>query len=72
MDGMTVKELFHECARMIQLGHGDRVVQICNDDEGNGYHTLFYSFADVKDNAEIIECCELHDDYKPDEVVLLG
>ena len=70
--GMTVKELFHACAEQIRLGNEDRIVQISNDDEGNGYHTLFYTFAKTEDNAEIISICELHDDYKPDEVALLG
>lgn len=71
--GMTVADLFHACAEQMQKGLGGRIVQITNDDEGNGYHTLFFTFSPVSDNATAIEDGLLHDDgYMPDEIILLG
>ena len=72
MDGMTVEELFHACAEEMQKGHGGRIVQITTDDEGNGDHTLFFTFSPVSDNATAIEDGLLHDNFMPDQIVLLG
>lgn len=46
---------------------------ITSDDEGNGYHGLFYQFTD--DVNEIKECYDadlFHDNVNPEEFVLLG
>lgn len=71
--GMTVEELFHACAEEMQKGNGGRIIQITTDDEGNGYHTLFFTFSPVDQNADAIEDGLLHDSgYMPDEIILLG
>jgi len=41
---LTVKELADACNKQIAKGNGDRVIMISNDDEGNGYHYLWYEF----------------------------
>ena len=70
---MTVKELRDQCNLMIKLGHGKKEIWISNDDEGNGYHMLFYPF--LYNTKEIKECFEysctiFHDDIN--NVVILG
>ena len=71
--GMTVEELFHACAEEMQKGNGGRIIQITTDDEGNGYHTLFFTFSPLSDNASAIEDGPLHDDGSmPDQIILLG
>ena len=69
--GLTVKELAYACNIQIAKGNGDKHILITTDDEGNGYHTLFYTF---QDNSEDIEyALEIeHDNHTADEVVLLG
>ena len=42
---LTVKELAKLCQDEIKRGHGDCSVMISDDDEGNGYHYLWYSFS---------------------------
>lgn len=49
MKPLTIKELAVECAKQIGKGNGDKVIMISDDDEGNGYHYLWYSFTTVKD-----------------------
>lgn len=44
MNALKVKELFKLCAKEIEKGNEDKVIMISNDDEGNGYHYLWYSF----------------------------
>ncbi len=46
--GITVKQLKELCEKQIKKGNGDKHILISNDDEGNGFHTLFYDFADNK------------------------
>ena len=50
--GLTVNQLFALCAEQIKKGNGNKHIIISNDDEGNGYHTLFYSFTDDKEANE--------------------
>lgn len=44
MKELTVKDLYLECKKQMNLGNGDRVIMISDDDEGNGYHYVYYSF----------------------------
>lgn len=39
----TVKQLYEELGELIKAGHGDRALVISDDNEGNGYHGMFYS-----------------------------
>ena len=41
---MTVKDLKMHCDNIIAEGYGDYSVIISDDEEGNGYHDLFYPF----------------------------
>lgn len=41
---MTVKELKAFCDNLVAEGYGDYSVIISDDEEGNGYHDLFYPF----------------------------
>ena len=42
--GITVIDLYLECAKQIKAGNGKKHILITTDDEGNGYHELFFSF----------------------------
>ena len=71
MDGITVKDLKKFCEDAIKNGHGNKTVLISCDDEGNGYHTLFFEF--ITDKETINQCAYLfHDMNNPNDVVLLG
>lgn len=45
---ITVKELAKYCKEVIEKGGGDRKILISADDEGNGYHELFFGFTGAK------------------------
>lgn len=42
----TIKELKKACENEISKGNGDKIIMISKDDEGNGWHYLFYGFVD--------------------------
>ena len=72
---MTVKELMIECDRLVKKGMGDRNILISNDDEGNGYHHLFYAFmTNPEDIAKTLEWCQDYNtkDVDPNKTVILG
>lgn len=69
--GITVKELLLLCSKEVKKGNGDKHILISDDDEGNGFHTLFYGFDDSKDGTEYAIAME-HDNHNADEVIVLG
>jgi len=46
MTGVTVKRLLELCKEEITKGNGDKLILLSNDDEGNGYHQMFYEFTE--------------------------
>lgn len=56
MEAMTVRQLMNACANAIKDGYGNHKILISNDDEGNGYHELFYAISPIKEKElEYIE-----------------
>ena len=73
MNALTVKELERLCREQIAAGNGAKVVLISCDDEGNGFHTLYFGFTDNKDTIELYDEMDMfHDGNNPEDVVLLG
>lgn len=72
---MTVKELLELCVIQVTKGNGDKNIVISDDEEGNGYHDLFYPFlTNEKEIAELIEDtgsrCHCSGDVK--DMIVLG
>lgn len=44
---LTVADLKKMCDYQIKQGNGKKKILISNDDEGNGFHELFYAFQEV-------------------------
>lgn len=44
---ITVDMLQRMCKEMSKIGLGDKKILISNDDEGNGYHELFFAFTET-------------------------
>lgn len=49
MEVLTIKDLYNQCKTQIERGNGDKKIMISNDDEGNGYHYLFFGMQEGKD-----------------------
>lgn len=52
MDQLTVKELLKYCQVEIQKGNGDKHIVVADDNEGNGYHGLFYAFTECTEEYQ--------------------
>lgn len=71
--GITVEELHGLVKEQIAKGNGDKSILISTDDEGNGFHTLFYGFEDNYETLKEFKGYGLfHDDNDPRNVVILG
>ena len=73
MEPMTIKQLLEACQEAVNKGYGDKQILISDDDEGNGYHTLYFGFTTDDPSIKLCSACGLfQDDNNPDNVVLLG
>lgn len=55
MKALTIKDLYKECEKQMRLGNGDKVIMISSDDEGNGYHYLWYPFTTIEEMEEPVK-----------------
>lgn len=69
---ITVKQLLEACEQEVAKGHGNKIVFISSDDEGNDFHPLFYLFTelDEKNTKEFNEWGR--GDLDKDKHILLG
>jgi len=67
--GIKVKELYALCAGQIKRGNGDKHILISDDDEGNGFHTLFCGFTEEVEDFLSLEHDRTHN---KDNCIILG
>lgn len=70
MSQITVEQLLVLCREAINEGHGKKNIVISDDNEGNGYHGMFYGFSTIDEYTE-----ELIYDSKTkskDDTIILG
>ena len=69
---LTVRELASNAMALDMQGYGNKRILISEDDEGNGFHELFYAF--IKDKSAIKEALENSNTpyFDENEFVLLG
>lgn len=56
MTQLTVKELYRELGKLVKQGHGNKAVVVADDNEGNGYHGIYYSVTSTPKSVK--ECIE--------------
>ena len=69
MKQITVKELYKLCKEEIDNGKGNRMIVISDDNEGNGYHGMFYGFVDAE---EFIDDIYDSQSKNPKKLIVLG
>ena len=77
---MTVRKLLELCKEEIKKGNGDKFIVVADDNEGNGYHGMFYGFTSAYDldrelktfgdsvENQIYDSCYTN----PEEIIILG
>lgn len=67
---LTVKELLRQCEIQVKKGNGDKVIIISDDNEGNGFHGLFYDFTENLDSFRDMISDSVED--TSDKAIILG
>lgn len=70
---LTVKDLAILCFEEYKKGNGGKKIMLSDDEEGNGYHNLFFGFKPVSE--EILAYTSLHDCTKEEalkDYIILG
>jgi hypothetical protein len=69
---LTVKTLKALCEKQIVLGNGNRMIVVSDDNEGNGFHGLFYGFTIIDKGEETL--FQINDSISEDinEIIILG
>lgn len=70
--GITVGTLLKLCIEEVKKGNQDKHILISADDEGNGFHTLFYGFTSAPDEVEPLLELEHDGTHNKDNAVILG
>lgn len=71
--GITVKQLFELCKQEINRGNGNKVILISEDDELNGFHTLWEGFTSDPHTIMMYSADDMfHNDNDPSTVILLS
>lgn len=73
MGQMTIKTLKALCDKYIKQGYGDRMIVISDDNEGNGFHGLFYGFTIIEEKDKPFYD-NIYDSQSTDinEIIILG
>lgn len=50
MKRITLRDLYAAIAREMAKGNGDKIVLVADDDEGNGYHPIYYTITPTEGN----------------------
>jgi hypothetical protein len=70
MEQIKVKELYELCKAQIEKGNGDKYIVVADDNEGNGYHGMFFGFSeDVEDYIDLINDSQI---IAADKLIILG
>ena len=69
---LTVKDLYKLCKNEINKGNSDRILVISDDNEGNGFHGLFYGFTEIDEKDK--EYYPIYDSVETDikKIIVLG
>lgn len=73
MRQLTIKDLKRFVDKQMEKGNEDKFIVISDDNEGNGYHGLFYGFTDDVEDIKMLGDM-IYDSVEdnPNKIVILG
>lgn len=70
MEQIKVKELYELCKAQVEKGNGDKYIAVADDNEGNGYHGMFFGFTEnVEDCIDLLRDSQITNS---NELIILG
>jgi len=53
IEQVTVKQMLAYCQEQVRRGNGDKYLIAANDNEGNGYHGVFFGLTPMEEIGDI-------------------
>lgn len=74
MAQLTVSKLLKLCKEQVELGNGNKIIAISDDNEGNGFHGLFYGFTtlDTDNDRDAFRDSIYDSEDDLDKLIILG
>lgn len=72
MKQITVNELLKMCQQEVANGNGDRAIVIGDDNEGNGYHGMFFGFTKIEEEDKKYYLISDSQEYDINKILILG
>lgn len=47
MEQIKLKDLYHDCKVLMEKGYGEKSLILSDDNEGNGYHGMFFTLTPI-------------------------
>ena len=69
---VTINQLKMLCEKEIKKGNGNKMIVLSDDNEGNGYHGMFYGFTEIEKGEE--QYFDIYDSVSENinEIIILG
>jgi len=71
---IKLKDLYAACKEQMALGNGEKVLVVSDDNEGNGFHGMFFTITPIEPKMKgyyeslIMDSCETN----ADNILLVG
>jgi len=71
---IKLKDLYDECKKQMAMGNGEKFLVVSNDNEGNGFHGMFFTVSAIRKKDRryyeslIRDSCETN----ADNILLVG
>lgn len=59
MEEITLKDLYESIGNAIKE-HGNKKILVADDDEGNGYHPIYFAVTPMENFKDALSFCNLH------------
>ena len=71
-DQLTVKQLLKFCQGAVSQGLGDKYIVISDDNEGNGFHGMFFGFSLPEEIPDLEDLVRDSQEEDINNIVVLG
>ena len=72
MKQLQLKDLYEACKAHMAKGNGEKYLIAANDNEGNGYHGVFYLITEVKPDDKDLEGLISENNRPINELLIIG
>lgn len=74
MQQIKLKELYAVCKKLMKEGHGNKTLVLSDDNEGNGYHGMFFTLTVITPDNKSAFAGMVSDNQEPnlENMIIVG